>query len=149
MSNKTIQCKYCDKGFETEEARNSHEGKKHKTFFKPSEKQIDLLRVMLDPEVKPTITAFCAKVDIARKTYYEWFDNEQFVTWFNAEWERAMAKQVSWLDRVGLMKSPKDFRYWEAMQMKYGKFSKRMDVTSGGEAVKAGIFVDGGLKDEE
>lgn len=96
-------------------------------MFKPSEKQIDLVRVMLDPEVKPTITAFCQEIGIDRKTYYNWFDNEEFVEWFNREWDLAMAKQVSWLDRVGLMKSPKDFRYWEAMQMKYGKYARKQE----------------------
>ena len=91
---------------------------------------INLLRAMLDVDVKPTITAFCEKAEIDRGTYYNWFDNPQFVEWFNKEWELAMAKQVSWLDRVGLQKSVKDFRYWEALQMKYGKFSRRETNTN-------------------
>lgn len=101
-------------------------------MFKPSPKQIDLLRVMLDPEVKPTITAFCKEINIDRGTYYNWFDDDKFVEWFNKEWERAMAKQVSWLDRIGLMRSPKDFRYWEAMQKKYGKLEDKLNIKTDG-----------------
>lgn len=101
--------------------------------FKPKERQIALIRAMLDPEVKPTITAFCEEAGIDRKTYYNWFDNDEFVEWFNREWERAMAKQVSWLDNVGLKKSVKDYRYWEAMQMKYGKFSRKEDSRVDGD----------------
>lgn len=96
--------------------------------FKPTKQMINLLRVMLDVDVKPTITAFCEKAGISRETYYNWFENEDFVKWFNLEWELAMAKQVSWLDRVGLQKSVKDFRYWEAMQMKYGKFKRKEET---------------------
>lgn len=103
--------------------------------FVPSEKQIELLRVMIDGTGKPTITAFCEEAGIDRSTYYRWFDSSDFVAWFNKEWERAMAKKVTWLDRVGLMKSTKDFRYWEALQMKYGKFSRKEDITSNGKDI--------------
>lgn len=98
--------------------------------FRPTDKMINLLRVMLDIDVEPTITAFCKAADINRSTYYAWFDDPDFVGWFNREWEMAMARQVSWLDRVGLQKSVKDFRYWEALQMKYGKFSRRETNTN-------------------
>lgn len=104
--------------------------------FVPSEKQIALLREMIDGEGKPTITAFCAGAEISRQTYYDWFADDSFVKWFNHEWEMAMAKKVTWLDRVGLQKSVIDFRYWEALQMKYGKFRRREDVTSNDSEIK-------------
>ena len=39
------------------------------------------------------------------------------------------------LDKVGIMKSVKDFRYWEAMQMKYANFRRKEDVTSNNEKI--------------
>jgi hypothetical protein len=46
--------------------------------FKPTEQMINLLRAMLDVDVKPTITAFCENAGISRETYYNWFENEDF-----------------------------------------------------------------------
>lgn len=117
-------------------------------IFKPTKKMRDLIKVMLDPEVKPTITAFCSGASINRQTYYNWFDNPVFVEWFNKEWDMAMAKQVSWLDRVGLTKSVVDFRYWEAMQMKYGKFKRKIDQTSDDKPINPGIDLSKLDKDE-
>ena len=118
-------------------------------MFIPSEKQIELLRVMVDGTGKPTITAFCEEAGINRDTYYNWFDNPEFVGWFNREWEVAMAKKITWLDRIGLQKSPTDFRYWEALQMKYGKFSRRNDITTDNQPITA-VKVEfiNGSKDE-
>lgn len=122
---KEYKCEYCEKKFETEQALNSHKGKLHKSYeiFKPTEKMVALLRAKLDPTVKPTITAECAEANIARKTYYEWFEREDFVTWFNREFERGMGKLIPYLDKVGIMKATKDFKYWEAMQMKFGGYA--------------------------
>ena len=108
-------------------------------MFIPSEKQILLVQEMIDGKGKATISAFCKNIDITRKTYYNWFDDTDFCIWFNKEWEMAMAKKVTWLDRVGLNNAPKDFRYWEALQMKYGKFRRGGDVTSGGDPVSINI----------
>lgn len=109
--------------------------------FIPNEKQIELLKVMIDGQIKPTITAYCEEVGIDRKTYYNWFDNDAFVEWFDKEWERAMKRKISWLDRVALSKAPSDFRYWEALKMEYGKLRRKSDVTTDNEKLDAGIFI--------
>ena len=103
-------------------------GKKKEKQFKPTEQMIKLVEARLSPEIAPTITAECKYAGISRQTYYNWFDNEEFVNWYSREFEKGMGKMMSWLDKVGLMKSTKDFRYWEALQMKYAKYSKRMSV---------------------
>lgn len=141
---KQFKCDFCDMKFASMKGLNSHRGKIHNkpnTPFKPTEQMIKLLRAKLDVEVSPTITAECKDAGIERSTYYGWLEDARFVAWFNKEWETAMSKQVSWLDKVGLMKSPKDFRYWEAMQMKFGKYSRAeksdntltINVTSNGK----------------
>ena len=105
--------------------------------FVPTKEMKAFIISMLDPDVEPTITAICKNAGISRTTYYNWFENEDFVNWFDKEWALAMTRQVSWLDKVGLARSIDDFKYWEAMQMKYGKFKKQQDITSGGEAINA------------
>lgn len=135
---KTIPCDFCEMKFGSMKALNSHRGKIHNnldTPFKPTENMIKFLRAKLDVEVSPTITAECEAAGIDRGTYYRWIEDARFVEWFNKEWELAMTKQVSWLDKVGLMKAPKDFRYWEALQMKFGKYT-RAEKTDGTLEIK-------------
>lgn len=97
------------------------------TKFKPTKEMLKLLEAKLNVEVKPTVTAEAKYAGISRTTYYEWFKDDNFVNWFNKEWEREQAKMGSWLDKVGYMKAPKDFRYWEAMQMKYQNFARKQE----------------------
>lgn len=108
--------------------------KKH-TKFKPSPDQIALLKAWASPEQKPTITAICETVGISRTTYYKWFADDEFVNWFNEQWDIAMAKTKPYLDNVGLKKAVSDFRYWEAMQMKYHKF-KRQEESTGEQTIR-------------
>lgn len=117
--------------------------------FIPTKKQIDLIRVMLDMSVEPTITAFCEEVGINRSTYYDWFDKPEFVEWFNKEWNRALKDKGSWLDRVGLQKSVKDYRYWEAMQkiVRHGGLQDEHKIQLDGD--RAGIFASGDFKDKD
>jgi len=101
--------------------------KSHKpnTMFKPNQKQIALLRAWADPKQKPTITAVCEAANVDRSTYYRWFDNEEFVAWFEESWAIAMKGTQHYLDLLGLKKAVKDYRYWEGMQMKYHKFARK------------------------
>lgn len=96
--------------------------------FKPTKSQIKLITVLLDDSIEPTITATCKAIGINRSTYYRWMDSPEFVAWFNQAWDIAMARQVPWLDKIGYLKSPDDFRYWEALQMKYGKFKRKQET---------------------
>ena len=127
------ECRYCGEEFKTEKAMNSHLGKMHKNQqdFVPSKSHIALLRAKLDPTIKPTITAECQEAGIDRGTYYNWFEKDDFVEWFNKEFSRGMGKLIPYLDKVGVMKATKDFKYWEAMQMKYGDHAYKSEVKDG------------------
>ena len=96
--------------------------------FKPTNNMIRFLQVKLDPSVKPTITAECKEAGISRETYYRWFENPDFLEWFEREFTKGMAKMIPYLDKVGMMKAVKDFRYWEAMQMKYGAYARQLEA---------------------
>lgn len=107
------------------------------TKFEPTDRQLALLRARLDVEIKPTITAECKEAGIDRGTYYDWMKNPDFVEWFNNAWKESQKKLESWLDKVGYLKAMKDFRYWEALQMKYHKYSRKNDLTSEGEQIRS------------
>lgn len=122
---------------ETDRKHSTTRTKRVTKPFRPNPRQIELVRTLADPTIKPTITAVCAEVGIARKTYYEWFDDPRFVTWFNDAWTQEMERAKSYLDNIGLKKALSDYRYWEAMQMMYGKFAKKADITTAGEKISA------------
>lgn len=92
--------------------------------FIPSKQQIELLNAMLDIDVPSTVTAICEHVGISRTTYYEWFKNDDFVEWFNREHRIHTTQYIVMLDKIGLSKASEDYRYWEAMQTKYGGYAK-------------------------
>lgn len=100
------------------------------TVFKPTQKMLNTLRCALDPEIKPTITALCEAAKVTRETYYTWQNNELFCEWWSTEWDKAMkGSQIgSFLDKVAIMKSTTDYRYWEGMQMKYRGFMRKESV---------------------
>jgi hypothetical protein len=105
------------------------------TVFKPTKQQLDWLKSALDPTVQPTISAIAKDCGVNRENWYGWIKDEAFMEWWGNVWDEGM-KQANWfLDKVGMQMSTKDFRYWEAMQMKFGKFARKSDVTSQGEKV--------------
>jgi hypothetical protein len=99
------------------------------TQFEPSELQVKVLEVSYNFEGKPTVTALCEEAGIARKTWYEWNNNEGFVTWWAENWKRHMQRNMWQLDRISYLKAGKDFRYMELLQMKYDKFARNENIS--------------------
>jgi uncharacterized protein CbrC (UPF0167 family) len=139
-----IKCRYCDKEFTTEQACNSHIGKSHSNsqIFMPSKDMLTALKASFDMDTKPTIAAIMDKVSVDRTTWYTWIKNPGFVKWWTEMWQEYMRSQVFHLDKISYMKAASDFRYMELLQNKYANFSKKLDITSGGEKLSAGIFID-------
>jgi hypothetical protein len=139
-----VKCRYCDKEFETKNACNSHIGKAHikEQIFIPSNDMIKALKASMDMETKPTVSAMMDKAGLERTQWYRWIKDPRFVSWWNGLWQEYMRSQVFHLDKISFMKAASDFRYMELMQTKYANFSKKLDVTSGGEKLSAGIFID-------
>lgn len=88
--------------------------------FKPTTAMEEVLKAWADPTVKPTVTAVCAKADIAPKTWYSWWKKEGFEEWWNEQWNIMMKRSKHYLDNVALKMSAKgDFRYFEFLYSKY------------------------------
>lgn len=138
------KCRYCSKEFESIQAVNSHIGKAHilEQNFIPSKDMISAIKASMDMDTKPTISAFMDKAGLERTQWYRWIEDPRFVSWWNELWQEYVRSQVFHLDKISFMKAASDFRYMELMQTKYANFSKKLDVTSGGEKLSAGIFVD-------
>jgi hypothetical protein len=109
--------------------------------FVPQPKHYNLLYAVVDPTVKPTISAWCKAADISRPTYYKWLEDEEFYAWFEPERARLMKRNKAYLDNIGLKLAAKDFRYWEALQMMYGDYKRQIE--------QSGTFDITTLTDEE
>jgi len=92
---------------------------KSATLFKPNSKQLKLLKSALNIEVKSSVTALCEASEIERSTYYRWFENPDFVAWWNEQWASSISRYKWILDKIGLQKAKEDYRYWKAMQDKF------------------------------
>lgn len=99
--------------------------------FKPTAGMKKCLLAYADMSLKPTIEARMEAAGMSRLTWYDWVEKDGFVEWWKTETEKIMQRSLSELDKIAYMKAGSDYRYMELLQMKYGGFKKKQDVTSG------------------
>lgn len=88
--------------------------------FHPTRGMQAFLEAALDPDVRTTIAATARAAGIDRRNWWLWKRDEAFSLWFENKW-REGSRGLEWiLDKIGIEKARKDFRYWDAMQRKYG-----------------------------
>lgn len=97
--------------------------------WKPTEAQRKYLEVTADPNTPTELTKVADIVGVNRGTIYGWMRTDAFMDWYATEWQAKMSRAIPYLDKIGLKKAEKDFRYWEAMQIKYGGYSRVSDST--------------------
>lgn len=118
--------------------------------FKPDKAMIYYWIAYSMPDVKPEVTDAAKRAielmkqdgvteidnwETLRQYTYRWDKIEGYREWRDKFWDELMRDGQQFLDKVGIMKSVKDFRYWEAMQMKYANFRRKEDVTSDNEKI--------------
>jgi len=73
------------------------------------------------------------KAESIRQMTYQWENKKKYPgyqDWVEEVWESHMRDTKPWLDKIGLRRGVRDFRYWEAMEMKYADYKRKSDVTS-------------------
>lgn len=75
------------------------------------------------------------KSESIRQMVWQWEDKDEkentgYCAWRDEFWKKLMRDSEKLLDKIGIQKSPADFRYWEVMQMKWGNFSRKQDNTN-------------------
>lgn len=101
--------------------------------WRPTDEMIRVLEEALDPDNNAFISTWFKKAGVDRTKWYDWNKKPMFVSWWNEEWKKGMERLEPYLDKIGLIKAMKDYRYFEAMQMKYHKFSRREEVKTESE----------------
>lgn len=117
---------------------------KNEQKFKPTDAMVKVLQAFCDMDTAPSISARMDKASVSRTLWYEWIKTPGFMEWWETETTNYMQSYIGELLKIGIMKSPKDFRYWEAMMMKFGKYARKEDITSDGEKLDGIVvkFVD-------
>jgi hypothetical protein len=90
--------------------------------WKPSEGMQRVLEAALSPSTGNVIAEWCKKAEVNPAMWQKWKRSEKFIEWWNREWARGMKDAMVYLDKIGLENAKTDFRYWEAMQKKYGGY---------------------------
>lgn len=124
---------------------NPQEGHENKKIFKPTPQMIYYWNAFADPYTKPNISDTAVKAvemmqldgvpkiptaETLRREVYKWENREGYKEWSIAYWDKLMGESKPLLDKIGLRRGVKDFRYWEAMQMKYANYKRRSDLTT-------------------
>jgi hypothetical protein len=73
------------------------------------------LDAALDPDVPTTIVATARAAGIHPSNWRLWKRGKEFREWFTQNWREGRADLVWILDKIGIEKARKDFRYWVAM----------------------------------
>lgn len=133
----------------TEQNTDGSSQKAH--IFKPTERMVYYWKAFADPNIRPHVVATIERaiemmtedgiedipsLDAYRRNFYDWESREGYNEWRIKNWQKLMSESETFLDKVGLIKSAKDYRYWEGMQTKYHKFKKAVDFTTDGEKIQ-------------
>lgn len=65
-----------------------------------------------------------------RQMTYQWEAKPGYKEWRDQFWKELMNESRIILDKIGIQRGTENFRYWEAMQMKYGGYKRKTDVTT-------------------
>jgi hypothetical protein len=102
-------------------------------------------RAFADPYTEPTkadtarkavemmkedgVTKNIPEAESIRRMTYKWWNKEGYEEWQAEYWKELMKDKVAWLDKIGMLESRKDFRYWEALQMKFADFKRKQETS--------------------
>lgn len=133
--------------------KQSQENHENRKPFKPTLAMLYFWRAYADPYVSADYAKAAQKAvelmaedgvsperipqaESIRRMVYAW-DNpdeysrtEEYKEWKKVYWTKLMKAEEARLDKMGMQRAPKDFRYWEAMQKKYMDFKTKVDITT-------------------
>lgn len=116
-----------------------------KKIYKPTIAEIYYWRAYADPYVGASRAAAAQKAvemmamdgvsniplaESIRQMTYQWEQKEGYKEWRDEFWKSLMNDSKPILDKIGLQRGAENFKYWEAMQMKYGGYKRKTDVTT-------------------
>ena len=109
---------------------------KKPTPWQPSKQMLKAMEVAQNMEGRVTVTGLCQEAGVDRSTYYQWWDKPEFCEWWHKTYELHMERSMWLLNKISYVRSLKDYRYMEMLQMKYAKFRKSADITSDHKRVR-------------
>jgi hypothetical protein len=120
---------------------------REKPAFKPTPLMVDIFNNAHDFQGASTIKSWFAKArggtGSDESLWAKWQKRPGFVEWWSSEHEKFMVgnSTKAYLDNIGIERASKDFKYWQAMQMKYHGLSLKIqqDVKSDNKNLNVAI----------
>jgi len=107
--------------------------------FKPTVTMLKWFAAAVNPDVKSNLVSISRESGVSEQQWHEWAKDPVFNEWWNKEWLKEQKKMIWKLDKIGWDKSRSDFKYWQAMQIKFGGMKDPTQQEVGG--LSANIFV--------
>lgn len=114
-------------------------------IYKPTITEIYYWRAFADPYIGASRAAAANKAvelmaidgikdiplaESIRQMTYQWEEKPGYKEWRDSFWKDLMGENRIILDKIGIQRGTENFKYWEAMQMKYGGFKRKTDFTT-------------------
>lgn len=124
----------------------------NKKIYKPTLAEVYYWRAYADPYVGASRATVAMKAvemmeadgvskipsaESIRQMTYQWENKEGYREWRDEFWKELMNESRIILDKIGLQRGTENFKYWEAMQMKYGNYKRKSDVTSDNKPINS------------
>lgn len=103
--------------------------KQKETIFEPNPKMLLLLQTAIDPEVGPSISAWCKEAGVSRSQWYRWQQVDGFIDWFNDQYKKTLEGVRVALIKVGVQKAlGGDFKFWQVMMEMMREYSRALKL---------------------
>lgn len=123
--------------------------KQKETVFDPNPNMLKVLEATINPEVEPTVSAWCAQAGVSRAQWYRWQKIAGFMEWFNSEYKKSLEGIRAALVKVGLQKALKgDFPFWKVMMEKTGEYCPKAENKYLVEGRSLGVVILPALKEK-
>ncbi len=90
------------------------------TNFTPTPVMNKWLETAFNLGYSASITDIEKESGVSRGSWYVWIAKDEFVKWWDEQWQKHLKGSRWKLDAIGLDKSVKDYRYWKDMMNRTG-----------------------------
>ena len=98
-----------------------------------NKKKKDMAKMLANPDFNGTITELCKIIDVARSTFYKWFEDEEFVSYVNSLIDKFTDSELSsiWKALINRAKSGDVQAIKLYFELK-GKYKSSVDLNASG-----------------
>lgn len=93
---------------------------KKESEFQPTKKMLKWFITTQELGYTASITEISEASKVTRAIWYEWCQNDDFVKWWDAQWQKNLHQNRWKLDAIGLKQAKNSYSYWKDMMNRVG-----------------------------